>query len=83
MVASLATPIALFVGNNPLVAMNLPQANSANANPASPNGTINQGLFGDSYQGTFELEFAPSNKDDDKPFAVRMQYTRASVNNLD
>ncbi|MFM7888377.1 MAG: iron uptake porin, partial [Pseudanabaena sp.] len=50
---------------------------------ASPNGSINQGLFGDSYQGTFELEFAPKNGDDDKPLAVRLQYTRASVNNLD
>ncbi|WP_318655977.1 iron uptake porin [Pseudanabaena yagii] len=50
---------------------------------ASPNGRINQGLFGDSYQGTFELEFAPKNGEDEKPFAVRLQYTRASVNNLD
>jgi hypothetical protein len=50
---------------------------------ASPNNSINQGLFGDSYQGTFELEFAPKNGEDDKPFAVRLQYTRASVNNLD
>jgi len=58
-------------------------ANSARANNAAPNGTINQGLFGDSYQGTFELEFAPKNSNEDKPFAVRLQYTRASVNNLD
>jgi hypothetical protein len=57
--------------------------NSPTVNTTAPNRTINQGLFGDSYQGTFELEFAPSNKDDDKPFAVRLQYTRASVNNLD
>ncbi|WP_055075556.1 iron uptake porin [Pseudanabaena sp. 'Roaring Creek'] len=57
--------------------------NSARANNTAPNGTINQGLFGDSYQGTFELEFAPKNGNDEKPFAVRLQYTRASVNNLD
>jgi len=60
---------------------------AANANSptssVSPNGSINQGLFGDSYQGTFELEFAPQNSEDEKPFALRLQYTRASVNNLD
>ena len=66
------------------VAANASSANnSANADPASPNGIINQGLFGDSYQGTFELEFAPKNGDDDQPFAVRFQYTRAAINNLD
>ncbi len=55
------------------------------ANAASPtnNGTINRGLFGDPYQGTFELEFAPKNSSDERPFALRLQYTRASVNNLD
>ncbi|MFN6070630.1 MAG: hypothetical protein ACK45T_26435, partial [Pseudanabaena sp.] len=29
------------------------------------------------------LEFAPKNADDASPFAIRLQYTRASVNNLD
>jgi hypothetical protein len=55
------------------------------ANAASPtsDGTINQGLFGDAYQGTFELEFAPKNGDEAGSFAVRLQYTRAAVNNLD
>ena len=57
-------------------------ANMATANVAS-NGTINQGLFGDRYQGTVELEFAPKNSDDQIPLAVRLQYTRAAVNNLD
>ena len=57
-------------------------ASSPTVNGA-PNGTINQGLFGDSYQGTFEFEFAPKNGEDEKPFALRLQYTRASVNNLD
>ncbi|MBD2178452.1 carbohydrate porin [Pseudanabaena sp. FACHB-1998] len=60
------------------------------ANGASPNGAldpngnpINQGLFGDAYQGTVELEFAPKNAENAAPFALRLQYTRASVNNLD
>ena len=54
-------------------------------NASSPNsdGTINRGLFGDPYQGTVELEFAPKNADDATPFVIRLQYTRASVNNLD
>ncbi len=50
---------------------------------ASANGTINRGLFGDNYQGTAELEFAPKNTDGGKSFALRLQYTRAAVNNLD
>lgn len=58
-------------------------ASSPTVNTGAPNGTINQGLFGDSYQGTFEFEFAPKNGEDEKPFALRLQYTRASVNNLD
>ena len=55
------------------------------ANAASPtsDGSINQGLFGDAHQGTFELEFAPKNAENAKPFAVKLQYTRAAVNNLD
>ena len=58
-------------------------ANSATANAGAPNGAINQGLFGDTYQGTVELEFAPKNAEEESPFAIRLQYTRASVNNLD
>jgi hypothetical protein len=54
-----------------------------NASLPTSDGTINRGLFGDPYQGTVELEFAPKNTDDDSPFAIRLQYTRASVNNLD
>ena len=54
-----------------------------NASSPTTDGTINQGLFGDPYQGTVELEFAPKNADDASPFAIRLQYTRASVNNLD
>ena len=60
-------------------------ANAASpiANVLAPNGITNQGLSGDPYQGTVELEFAPKNSDQEKPFAVRLQYTRAAVNNLD
>jgi hypothetical protein len=53
------------------------------ANSPTTDGTINKGLFGDPYQGTVELEFAPKNANDESPFALRLQYTRASVNNLD
>jgi hypothetical protein len=45
---------------------------------ASSTGDIftNRGLFGDPYQGTVELEYAPKN------FAVRLQYTGAAINNV-
>lgn len=56
---------------------------AANANIPTNNGVINRGLFGDPYQGTVELEFAPKNTEAEIPFAIRLQYTRASVNNLD
>lgn len=49
----------------------------------APLRAINQGLTGDPYQGTFELEFAPKAANGEKgPLAVRLQYTNASVNNL-
>jgi Carbohydrate-selective porin, OprB family/S-layer homology domain len=41
----------------------------------------NAGLFGDAYQATAELEFAPKNADGDKPFAIKLQYTNGAVNN--
>ncbi len=44
---------------------------------------INRGLTGDPYQGTVELEFAPKDGDKVGPFAIRLQYTGASVNNLE
>lgn len=49
-------------------------------NPTAGNG-INRGLFGDTYQATAELEFAPKNSDGDKPFAIKIDYTNGSVNN--
>ncbi len=55
------------------------------AESASPRAddSINKGLFGDPYQATAELEFAPKNGDEAGPFAIRLQYTTASVNNID
>ena len=41
----------------------------------------NGGLFGDAYQATAELEFAPKNAAGDKPFAIKLQYTNGAVNN--
>lgn len=46
-------------------------------------GTINRGLFGDAYQGIVELEFSPVTNGEERPFAVKLQYTRAAVDNLD
>ena len=50
-----------------------------------PNSTADnkQGLFGAPYQGSVELEFAPKRGDALAPFAIRFQYTGASVNNRD
>lgn len=39
-----------------------------------PNGGGNGGIFGDSYQGTVELEYSPS-----QAFAVRLQYSGGNV----
>ena len=48
--------------------------------PTALNG-INRGLFGDTYQASAELEFAPKNAAGDKPFALKLQYTNGAVNN--
>ena len=51
-------------------------------NGASPtSAATNQGLFGDAYQATGELEFAPKNAAGEKPFALKLLYTNGSVNN--
>ncbi len=50
-------------------------AGAAQSPIATP--TNDQGLFGSPYQGTVELEYAPKN------FAIRLQYTRATVNDRD
>ncbi|MEI6429865.1 MAG: iron uptake porin [Pseudanabaena sp. ELA607] len=53
----------------------------------SSNGVINQGLFGDNYQGTVELSFTPmfttTSGETKGNFSASLQYTRATVNNLD
>ncbi|PZU94415.1 MAG: porin [Pseudanabaena sp.] len=46
-------------------------------------GAINTGLFGDPYQGTVELEYAPKTAEGSKPFALKLQYTGGSVDNVD
>ena len=55
------------------------------ANGNQPTGAfgVNRGLFGDAYQATAELEFAPKNANGDKPFALKLLYTNGSVNNTD
>jgi hypothetical protein len=62
-------------------------ANGANPSPvAVATGSAisrNAGLTGDPYQGTFELEYAPKRDGVKGAFAVRLQYTRGTVNNLD
>ncbi|CAA9348242.1 Putative porin; major outer membrane protein [uncultured Leptolyngbya sp.] len=49
---------------------------AASPTNALPN-TFGGGLFGDPYQATAELEFSPSNA-----FALRLQYTNATTNDL-
>ncbi len=55
--------------------------NGAQATPGL--GGVNGGLFGDAYQATAELEFAPKDADGGKPFALRLLYTNGSVANTD
>ncbi|HAN45903.1 MAG TPA: porin, partial [Cyanobacteria bacterium UBA8156] len=58
-------------------------ASSATRRANAPLNAINTGITGDPYQGTVEVEFAPKNKDGERgPFALRLQYTNASINNL-
>jgi len=51
-------------------------------NAQFPNSISNnrQGLFGSPNQGTFEVEFAPKRGDQAGSFALRLQYTTATVN---
>ncbi len=53
---------------------------------AGDNGTgaiTNRGLFGDPYQGTIEVEFSPKDGDKKGPFAIRLQYTKGAISNVD
>ncbi len=54
---------------------------AGNGNQPSAATGVNRGLFGDPYQATAELEFAPKNADGDKPFAIKLLYTNGAVNN--
>jgi len=56
---------------------------AGNGAQAAPAGGVNGGLFGDAYQATAELEFAPKNDKGDKPFALKLLYTNGSVANTD
>ncbi len=54
---------------------------AATGNQPTAASGINRGLFGDTYQASAELEFAPKNAAGDKPFALKLQYTNGAVNN--
>ncbi|MDX2254300.1 MAG: iron uptake porin [Pseudanabaenaceae cyanobacterium bins.39] len=57
---------------------------AGNAAQAVPGlGGVNGGLFGDAYQGTVELEYAPKTASGDKNFALKLLYTNGSVANTD
>jgi len=57
---------------------------AGNASEATP-GTLNPtgGLFGESNQLTVELGYVPTDKDGNIPFALKLQYTRASLGEND
>ncbi|MFN7715251.1 MAG: iron uptake porin [Pseudanabaenaceae cyanobacterium] len=56
--------------------------NNANQGASIGGQVTNRGLFGDAYQGTVELEYAPKvGADGSKPFALKLQYTNGSINN--
>ena len=50
-------------------------------NDAAPALNTNGGLFGDAYQASGEIEFAPKNANGDKPFEIKFTYTNGAVNN--
>lgn len=56
---------------------------AGNGNSPTPNALTNTngGLFGDAYQASGEIEFAPKNANGDKPFAIKFTYTNGAVNN--
>ena len=56
---------------------------AGNGNQPTAAGGVNRGLFGDPYQATAELEFAPKNAAGEKPFAIKLLYTNGSVGNVD
>jgi hypothetical protein len=79
---------ALYLAGNASSATSQPGTVSNVANLIGGPGSglpfnIKSGLFGDPYQASVELEYAPKNANGDKPFAIRLQYTNGTVDNTD
>ena len=56
-------------------------AGNGNSPTPDPAFNTNGGLFGDAYQASGEIEFAPKSANGDKPFALKFTYTNGAVNN--
>ena len=56
---------------------------AGNGSSPTRNGLTNTngGLFGDAYQASGEIEFAPKNANGDEPFVIKFTYTNGAVNN--
>ncbi len=70
-----------LAGNGSQATAQCTNATATPPSPCPPAGLTNGGLFGDAYQATGELEFAPKTAAGDKPFAIKFQYTNGAVNN--
>lgn len=69
------------VGKSAFTVRGLYLAGNGSQPTASALTNTNGGLFGDAYQASAELEFAPKNAEGDKPFAIKLTYTNGAVNN--
>jgi len=71
------------VGKSAFTVRGLYLAGNGNSPTTVTTGTsvTNAGLFGDAYQASAELEFAPKNEAGEKPLAIKLQYTNGAVNN--
>jgi hypothetical protein len=69
------------VGKSAFTVRGLYLAGNASSPTALAATNTNAGLFGDAYQATAELEFAPKNDAGEKPLAIKLQYTNGAVNN--
>ena len=66
------------------IASSASSPDAGRTNPiAGPPLVANRGLFGNPYQGTIEVEYAPKNGDAKAPFAIRLEYTEAALGNRD
>ncbi|MBD2188251.1 iron uptake porin [Pseudanabaena mucicola] len=70
---------ALYLGGNGAS----PSTTATTASNITGNPVLrsNGGLFGDPYQASVELEYAPKGADGAKPFALRLLYTNGAVDN--